>query len=256
MNVNSHNITTQAIKNTHNLQLIHNHSVQSIDTKMPLSKTILLAIAFTAFGTNAAPTEGTTTQELASAFNVNAADVAALQHATDLKSIDTKLWTNPLGTGSADISAWDEDATLVYLGSVKDIVDKTINEATKVKRQPSESPATAVQTQKATLLGKDDAKARAQVAAAVAKAKVDRDSNSGTRRKVLECNNTTQGKCTVCAGICSVAWVSGSALCGGAALGAEAATGGGLTPAVALTLGGCLGLASSGYAACIVKCVG
>lgn len=244
--------SSQQSNNPRSLPIVH---IQSVTSKVTFGKTLILTIAIAAFGINAAPTEGTTAQELASAFNVNAADIADLQHAIDLKSIDPKLWIDPLGTGSADVSAWDEDTTLTYLGTVKDIVDKTINEATKVKRAPSETIAIPVATAQVAL-GKDDAKAKAQVAAAIAKAKVDRDSNAGTRRKTLQCVNTTQTQCTICAGVCSAAWVSGTALCGGAALGAEAASGGGLTPAVALTLGGCLGLASSGYAACLVKCVG
>ncbi|KAF5235498.1 hypothetical protein FANTH_11690 [Fusarium anthophilum] len=197
-----------------------------------------LAIASMAISAQAIPTSDST-QELAAALGVTIADIEVLETTTDTSKINAKIWTNPLGLGQVDISAWDDEIKKNFLDEIKDSIKEAYENAPKhVKRiTGSQSPA-----------------ARAQVQSAVANARAQRDSSN--RRKILQCNSGTQKACTLCASICSAAWVSGSAICGGAALGAEAASAGTLTPAVALTLGGCLGLATSAYAACIVKCVG
>ncbi|KNG47651.1 hypothetical protein DDE82_004408 [Stemphylium lycopersici] len=209
---------------------------------------VLPTLAF--FGTFA-PTQVSATNSkeslaLASALGVSVSTLNQMYTANVTADLDVGIWTHVPGAGdSDDYLDWTDDIKLEFLLEIKSIVSEFFDPTPK---------ATSDGNIAKREIGSDSSAARAQVQSVVAKAKASRDSSN--RRVLLQCNSGTQRQCTVCAGICSVAWTSAVALCSGAALGAEVGSGGFLTPAVALTLTGCIGASTAGYAACIVKCVG
>ncbi|RYO98613.1 hypothetical protein DL764_007035 [Monosporascus ibericus] len=207
-------------------------------------KIILSTFAFVriACAVPASSVQDSMAQSLASSLGVTTTDLTELEDSTDLSKIDATVWTNPLGTGFSNVTSWSDDIKTTFLEEMKTIVDVALH--------PTVSTAGISKREK----GSDSAAARAQVNAAVAKARAEREASN--RRRLLQCNSGTQTQCTVCASICSAAWISGSGLCAGTALGAEVGSAGTLTPAVGVTLASCLGVAGSLYAACIVKCIG
>lgn len=182
---------------------------------------------------------------LSSTLGVPVSALTQISTANITSDLDVGMWTNALRTSDPDYVNWTDDIKVEFLEDMKSIITTFLDEI-------SDATSNTALTKRVT--GSNSAAARAQVQAAIAAAKASRDSSN--RRKLLQCNSGTQKSCTICATICSTAWAGASAVCGGVALGAEAASGGVLTAAVALTLGGCLTVATSAYAACIVKCVG
>lgn len=208
--------------------------------KMFSFKNLISAMAFAslAIAVHAVPTKDTLTQEVASALGVTVEDLTTLQNTADPKDLDVNIWTNPLGQGPVDTTLWDDDIKATFMQEMKAEVAKALEATPLSKRE----------------IGSDSAAARAQVAAAIANAQASRDASN--RRQLLQCNSGTQKGCTICAVLCSGAWVSATAICGGAALGAAVGSGGTLSLPASVSLAGCLGLATTGYGACIVKCIG
>ncbi|KAM0549498.1 hypothetical protein ACHAPJ_009314 [Fusarium lateritium] len=204
-------------------------------------KALLSAIAVASFASAQASSANSPTLQLfADTLGVKASDLLDLEKTSDLSTLDLKEWSSVF---QHDPEVLGDHEKITYLEAIKSQLEELLESENALDK-----PALSKRR-----LGSDDPKARAQVSAAIANGQATRDSSN--RRKLLQCEQRTQKKCTTCAQICSAKWVASTAVCGGAALGAEAASAGGLTAPIGIALTGCVGLAGANYAGCIQDCI-